>query len=121
MEEHPDVNIYIHLPDGCLLYTSFRKNQEYLPSLPEVPAWQGIAKRKELYIATVPLMKGVRGNPNLQIGKTMDLRVTLLYPEQGRENYPCIINIHGYGGHHHSFDPIKMCIRDSGKSGKSLS
>ncbi|WP_270493639.1 CocE/NonD family hydrolase [Eisenbergiella porci] len=92
----------------------FRKNQEYLPSLPEVPAWQGIAKRKELYIATVPLMKGVRGNPNLQIGKTMDLRVTLLYPEQGRENYPCIINIHGYGGHHHSFDPITEDLLNKG-------
>lgn len=91
----------------------FKGDRKCFPMHHDIPDWNVTGTVKEIYVATVPLMKGDRGAVNLQMGRTMDLWVTLLYPKEKREKYPCIVNIHGYGGDHHDFDPIaeNMLIR----------
>ena len=73
--------------------------------LPETP-WAHCpqADVRNLYVATVPVGKGVRGEPNLQMRSTFDLFVDLIYPQGERKNLPCVVNIHGFGGNHHQFE-----------------
>lgn len=59
---------------------------------------------KNLYVATVPVGKGAKGEPNIQLRNTFDLFVDLLYPQGERKNLPCLVNIHGFGGNHHQFE-----------------
>ncbi len=59
---------------------------------------------KNLYVATVPVAKGVYGNMNPKLQSTMDLFTDLIVPE-GDGPFPCIVCIHGFGGDNHFFEP----------------
>ena len=69
---------------------------------------------RNLYVATVPVGKGVRGEPNIQMRNTFDLYVDLLYPQGERKNLPCIVNIHGFGGNHHQFESNTQMFLERG-------
>ena len=77
--------------------------------LPEMP-WNRARKmreadKKNLYVATVPVSKGVEGNMNPMMRNFFDIYINIAYPT-GVEltKLPCVINIHGFGGNHHQFE-----------------
>ena len=72
------------------------------------------ADLRNLYVATVPVGKGVRGEPNFQMRSTFDLFVDLIYPQGKREQLPCMVNIHGFGGNHHQFESNTQMLLDRG-------
>ncbi len=69
---------------------------------------------RNMYVATVPVAKGVYGNMNPQLRSTFDLFIDLIYPEGSRKNLPCIINIHGFGGNHHQFESNTRMFLEKG-------
>ncbi|MGI6255755.1 MAG: CocE/NonD family hydrolase [Acutalibacter sp.] len=89
--------------------------------LPETP-WANCppADVRNLYVATVPVGKGVKGEPNIQMRSTFDLFVDLIYPQGKRENLPCIVNIHGFGGNHHQFETNTQMFLDRGYAVASI-
>ena len=89
--------------------------------IPVGPLWGRVlpAHRRNLYVATVPVARGVPGNMNPMLRNSFDLFVDLIYPDgiapdaggtprdaAGNlvEKLPCIVNIHGFGGSHHQFE-----------------
>lgn len=89
--------------------------------LPGMP-WAHCPKAdvRNLYVATVPVGKGVRGEPNLQMRNTFDLFVDLIYPQGERKDLPCIVNIHGFGGNHHQFETNTELLLKRGYSVASV-
>ena len=73
------------------------------------------ADRKNLYVATVPVRKGVKGNMNIRMRSTFDIFIDLIYP-QGveRKDLPCIVNVHGFGGNHHCFESNAALLLEKG-------
>ena len=75
---------------------------------------------RNLYVATVPVGKGHRGEPNIQMRNTFDLYVDLIYPQGERKNLPCIVNIHGFGGNHHQFETNTELLLERGYAVASI-
>lgn len=67
-----------------------------------------------LYVATVPVAKGDKGGPNMQLRNTFDLFVDLIYPQGERKSLPCIVTIHGFGGNHHQFESNAQMFLERG-------
>lgn len=60
---------------------------------------------RNLYVATVPCRREEPGQMNPQPVNTLDLHVDLVLPE-GEGPFPCIVDIHGFGGNNHQYEPI---------------
>ena len=58
-----------------------------------------------LYVATVPCRREQPGQMNPQPVNTFDLFVDLVLPA-GEGPFPCIVQIHGFGGNNHQFEAL---------------
>ena len=87
---------------------------------PEIPLpvnpWAYCPKtdRSGLYVATVPVPKGVPGNMNPMQRKSFDLFIDLIYPKKREGRLPVIVNVHGFGGSHHNFERTTEAFLERG-------
>jgi len=92
------------LPDRKVFLETSTEIKKTLPDAMKRMFKRNSVTRKNLYVASVPVGKEVRGEGNPQPVSTLDLHIDLILPDTGADKYPCIICIHGFGGNNHMFD-----------------
>ena len=64
---------------------------------------------RHLWVASVPVPREAPGQGNPQPLHTFDILVNLVLPDGGADKmkrWPCLVNIHGFGGSQEDWDPI---------------
>ena len=72
---------------------------------------------RNLYVATVPVVKGRQGDRNPQMCSTFDLFADVILPKTDpapQEKFPCVIHIHGFGGNNHQYESWSQRFLDEG-------
>ena len=72
---------------------------------------------RHLWVAAVPVPKEVKGQMNPQGVNTLDLLVNLALPDGGADRtkrWPCLVNIHGFGGSPDDWDSIDRLFLEKG-------
>ena len=75
---------------------------------------------KSVYVATVPIKEGRRDFHNTQPYTTLDLFMDIALPDKEGDKFPCIVNIHGYGGSHHDFYNVSGMLLEKGYAVASI-
>lgn len=84
--------------------TRMAKREQYLPD----------NMVRDLYVATVPVRRGLQDHPNVEPYATKDLRIDLAMPDNAGGKVPCIVNIHGHSGNYHVFDDVTPMLLEKG-------
>ena len=64
---------------------------------------------RNVWVASVPIPKEVPGQMNPQPFNTLDLFMNIMLPDGGADKskrWPCVVNVHGFGGSPNTADPI---------------
>ena len=72
---------------------------------------------RHLWVATVPVPKEIPGQMNPQSVNTLDLLVNVALPDGGADRtkkWPCLVNIHGFGGSPDDWDSIDALFLKKG-------
>ena len=132
--ETEEFNVSLEIKDGrAFVETEGFKASSTLPkryvpagASPEIPlpvnpwAYSPKADLADLYVATVPVPKGIAGNMNPMQRRSFDLFIDLIYPEKREGQLPVIVDIHGFGGSHHHFERTTDAFLERGYAVASI-
>ena len=90
------------------------------PRMSRPPKYRPEKLLRDLYVATVPVRKGLRDHPNIEPYATKDLRIDLALPGKTDGKAPCIVTIHGFGGTYHDFEPVTPMLLERGYAVASI-
>ena len=103
------------LPDTALLGETSPVIKKVNMGFPRRP---GLAPTfRHLWVATVPVPREAPGQMNPQPVNTLDLLVNLALPDGGADRtkrWPCLVNIHGFGGSPDDWDSIDPLFLEKG-------